>query len=50
VSVIGSTLPTIFPSVLSKPHARSHSEFRRLVLPVSKLAGRAPKEDRQWRE
>ena len=50
VSVIGSTLPTIFPSVLSKLHARSHSEFRRLVLPINKLVGRAPKEDRQWRE
>jgi hypothetical protein len=50
VSVIGSTLPTIFPSVLSKLHARSHAEFRRLVLPINKLAGRAPKEDRQWRE
>jgi hypothetical protein len=50
VSVIGSTLLTIFPSVLSKLYARSHSEFRRLVLPISKLAVRAPKEDRQWRE
>ena len=29
---------------------RGRTPFRRLVLPINKLAGRAPKEDRQWRE
>ena len=48
IAIIGSTLPTIFPRVLSKLRARSHSEFRCLVLPMSKWGSQAPKEDQQW--
>ena len=48
IAIIGSTLPIIFPGVLSKLRARSHSEFRCLVLPMSKWGSQAPKEDQQW--
>ena len=47
IAIIG-TLQTIFPHVLSKLRARSHSEFRCLVLPMSKWGSQAPKEDQQW--
>ena len=48
IAIIGSTLPTIFPRVLSKLRARSHSESRCLVVPMSKSGSQAPKEDQQW--
>ena len=48
IAIIGSTLPIIFPGVLSKLRARLHSEFRCLVFPMSKWGSQAPKEDQQW--
>jgi hypothetical protein len=45
MAFIGSTLLTIFPSILSKLRARPHSRFLCLALPLSKSGAEYPKED-----
>ena len=45
MAFIGSTLLTIFPSILSKLRARPQSPFRCLALPLSKSGAEYPQED-----
>jgi hypothetical protein len=45
MAFLGSTLLTIFPSILSKLRASPHSRFLCLALPLSKSGAESPKED-----